>query len=265
MKNHLKLVLGLGLITSAHAAVIINPTLASGPGDVIDPAGSQSTTDSANDRNFGTAQATLEARSDLRVLQDFTGFAAGTSGNNIVSFSNSLFPDIQFQFSGNFSTAQAGANGNNELFSTSGTSHLIQRNSASATTSTLTISFGTWNGSAFTADQTVEAAGFTLVQLYSNKSGTVTFWDSAGIQISAFPYSGLSNGDASGNHRDIYFGWDSSAELSNQIRSISITFSDSGDPFNSALDDFAFTAIPEPSGAFLIGGLGLFGLLRRRR
>lgn len=244
----------------AHAATIIDPALVSGPGDVIDPTGSQGV-----DVSFGTAQSILEARTDLRVLQDFTGFTGGASGNNIVSFTSTALPDIQFQFSGSFDTTQAGNAGNDTLFATSGSSYLVQRNVGAGTTlSTLTISFGTWNGTSFAADQTVGAAGFTLSHVYTGKNGDVIFRDALGNALNTpFSYTGLNNSDSvsPANHRDFYFGWDSTAQSSAEIGSISITFSATA--FNSGIDDFAF-AIPEPSAA-LLGGIGLLALLRRRR
>ncbi len=261
MKNHLKLAAGIALITSAHAAVIVNPTLASGPGNVIDPPGGEGV-----DVSFGTAESVLEARSDLRVLQDYTGFTSG--GNNIVSNTISTLPDIQFQWSGDFRTDVSGLPTTNDIYATSAGSAMQQRNNDNGT-STLTISFGTWDGSVstFTNNHTVLAAGFTLTHIYTNKSGTVTFRDSDGFALTgaSFNYVGLSNEDVSGNHRDIYFGWDSEAELTSVIGSITITFVDSAGAFLSGFDDLAFTTvIPEPSVA-LLGGLGLLALLRRRR
>jgi hypothetical protein len=263
MKNHLKLAAGIALITSAHAAVIANPTLASGPGNVIDPAGGETV-----DVSFGTAKSTLEARSDLRVLQDYTGFTSG--GNNIVSNTISTLPDIQFQWSGDFRTDVSGSNTTNSIYATSDGSAMQQRNNdPGSNSSTLTISFGTWDGLAFTNNHTVLAAGFTLTHVYSNKSGVVTFRDTSGTALTGgvFNYIGESNTDGSspGNHRDIYFGWDSEAELTSAIGSITITFVDSAGAFLSGFDDLAFTTvIPEPSVA-LLGGLGLLALLRRRR
>jgi len=219
--------------------VIEDPAIVAGPGDIIDPPGSETV-----DQSFGTPQETLEARSDLRVLQDFTYFTASTTGDNMVRFIDSTLPDMQFQFTGAFNTNSAGAEGNNILFATSGSSHLTQRNSA-AGTSTLTITFGTWDGTAFTGNQSIGAAGFTLSHVYTGKSGIVTFRDSAGTAITGatFSYSGLSDVDSSGNHRDIYFGWDSTAQSTVPIGSITITFTDSGSPYASGLDDFAFTTV----------------------
>ena len=246
-KALLRILVGLASLAQlADAATIPDPTLSSGPGDIIDPTGSEDV-----DESFGTAQTTLEARSDLRVLQTFAGFVAG--GNNVVSFTSSALPDIQFQLSGDFSPAASGNEGAG-LNATSGTSAMLLRNSGTNLTSTLTISFGTWNGSTFTADQTVLAAGFTLAQLATAKSGTVTFRDSAGIALSgaSFPYSGSGNLDIPGNHKDMYFGWDSTAESSSRIGSITITLGDTG-LSTSGLDDFAFTVAPGDSSLALTG------------
>ena len=228
---------------------LIDPTPAAGPGDVIDPAGGETV-----DQSFGTPQATLEARSDLRVLQNFSGFIASATGDNLVRFTSTTLPDIQFQFSGAFNTTSAGAVGNNTVFASSGSFHLAQRNSA-AGTSTLTISFGKWDGNAFIGNRSVEATGFTLSQVYSNKSGVVTFCDSAGAAIpgATFPYSGESDTDSTGNHKDFYFGWDSTAQATDSIGSITITFTDSGAPYTSGLDDFAFTmGAPQSSSPYAI-------------
>jgi len=223
----------------APTPVIENPATVAGRGDVIDPSGTETV-----DQSFGTPQETLEARSDLRVLQDFTDFTASTTGDNTVRFIDGTLPDMQFQWFGSFNINQAGDGVNDTRFATSGSSHLRQRNSA-AGTSTLTITFGTWDGTEFTGNQSVGAAGFTLSQVYTDKSGIVTFRDSTGTAIpgATFSYSGLSNVDASGNHRDIYFGWDSTAQSTAPIGSISITFTDSSSPYSSGLDDFAFTTV----------------------
>ncbi len=229
--------------------VIEDPATAAGTGDVIDPVGSESV-----DQFFGTPPETLEARSDLRVLQDFTFFTASTAGDNLVRFTDTTMPDIQFQFSGDFSTTQAGAGATSALFSTSGSSYLTQRNTT-AGTSTLTLTFGTWSGTAFTGNQSVRAAGFTMSQVYATKSGVVIFRDSSGTAIpgATFSYSGLSDGDGSGNHRDISFGWDSFAQSTVSIGSITVTFTDSAAPFSIGLDDFAFTTVtPATSSRYAI-------------
>lgn len=230
-----------GLVGSAHSAVIPDPPLADGPGDCIDPIHGENA-----DLIFGTSPTTLEARSDLRVLQDFTGFSAGR--DNIVGFSDNSLPDIRFEFSGSFSPVHAGSATTDPMAGTSPGSAMLHKNSATGT-STLTISFGTWDGSAFTDNHTVKAAAFALTHLQTSKSVTVTFRDSTGKALpkATFEYSGLTDadGDSKGNHGDIYFGWDSPAQSTAEIGSITVEFTDGGIPEASGFDDLAFTSLKD--------------------
>ncbi len=259
-------VTALVFTNAASAAIVTDPAIASGAGDVIDPTGDAQDVD----QSFGTAQATLEARSNLRVLQTFTGFANyGTiATGNIVSFTDSTLPDIQLAFSGSPGTSASGV-GNAAGSQTSSGSQLNQVNSGSGTSSTLTITFGTWDGSTFSANETVEAAAFTISNVYTNKSGTAMFRDSSGTLIAGatFDYTGASNFEGTGNHKDFYFGWDATAQSSVAIGSVTVTFVDApptgGSAFFSGIDDIAFTTVPEPASLGLLG-LGALLIARRR-
>lgn len=227
----------------AGTNVVTDPTLASGPGNMIDPDGGEGI-----DKSHGTAQEKIEARADLRVLQDFTGFeAAGADGEtalNIVSFTNAAYPAIQFEFSN--STAWAGGGRTGKKYATSGESHLHIRNAPPGNNqSVLTIRFGTWAGDKFTADKTVRAAAFTLTNIYKKKTGHVTFLDAAGNEIGrALRFDSEDSLDGYGNHLDLYFGWDADAENTNAIAAIRIMFDDSETAYSSGFDDLAFTIAP---------------------
>lgn len=267
--------LAAALITSlaatyANAAVVLDLPTVSGPADVIDPAGSETVDDS-----FGTAQATLEARSNLRVLQSFTGF---TNGDNIVSFTDSDFPDIQFDFSGSIGTNAGVAYTANAVFATSGiASMLINNTTGSNVTTTLTIRFGTWDGTNFTANRTVDAAAFALTHAINSKTGSVTFRDALGAAITgaSFNYTGVTDfddanpnldGNQAGNHKDFYFGWDSDSQTTSAIGSIVITHTTTTSGTSSiGFDDLAFTIVPEPGSLALLALGGLLVGSRRRR
>ncbi|MBI1337355.1 MAG: PEP-CTERM sorting domain-containing protein [Phycisphaera sp.] len=259
------LVASAGLIVSAHAATISDPTLYT----VIDPAGVQDVT-SAPDESWGTSQATLEARSDLKVMQDFAGFTGG-SGGNIVAFTDPTLPDIRFAMTTD--DPDAGGAITSDNFNSSAGSALLFDNDGSVTP-VLTISFGTWNGSTFTADQTVDAAGFVLTQVLNSsiRHFDVTFKDSGGNTITQFLNLA---GDATattgtgadtstdGSWPEIYVGWDATAQNTNKIAQIVIAVSD-GSASSSGFDDLAFTTIPEPASLALMGFGGLLLLPRRK-
>lgn len=278
-RHHLlaPLALAIALAGSANAAVITNPTL----GSVIDPTGGEDVS-SAVDESHGTPQATLEARSDLRVLNSFAGFAGGATNGvqstvtNYVSFTDSTLPDIRFSIVTDDANTGAASTTSN-LISSTGSSAIHFDNDFNVEP-ILTISFGTWNGSSFAADRTVDAAGFLLTQVIDDarRRFDVTFKDSGGLTIASFANLGgnttstLDDSIPAGSGTtwpDFYIGWDATAESTNQIAEIVIALKDgasSGNTASSGFAELAFTTIPEPSSA-LLGGLGMLLLLHRRR
>ena len=240
-------VLLASVVTPASAALIADPVVAVGPGNVIDPIEGEGI-----DMWYGTLEGTFEQRTDLRVLQTFGGFAGGS---NTVAFTDAKFPDIEFALSGSPSALAGGELRNPPdapKYFTSGDSSYHMRADDYGASFALTITFGTWDGSAFIGNRTVDSAALTLVDTYFKRTGTVTFrdMDDNPIAGAAFDYVGYDDWDAVGNHRDVFFGWDATVESSAPIGSIMITSIEADVPYTTALDDVAFTIVPEP-GTFL--------------
>ena len=255
----------VGLVgTAAQAAVITDPTL-TGPGaDTFDPAGFEEVdfTPAPSD-----TMATLEARSDIRSIQDFTGFA---TGNNTFAFTDPSTPDIQFRISGT-----SGDNAGRQLTqanaqTSAGAAYTID---AVATTpaAVVTIDFGSFDSGTGTFDSNtnaVAATGFTLNQIGSANSFNIQFQTDAGVTLQTVTFSGQagSNPDPNGNATasDYFVGFESSTFNIGQI-----VISRTGSTFNSGLDDFGFTlvqevVVPEPA-SFALLGLGALCLMPRRR
>ncbi len=241
-------------LSSLQAAVITDPTLVT-TGNKIAPY----STGVTHVASGATAEATLEGRSDLSVLEGFGSFAATS---NIVSFTNAALPDISI--AGNTGSP---ISGNNTYASSNGSSLRIQPTVAG--TKTLTIDFGIYDGSTFDGSSTgVTAAGFTLntpaATLDVTTSITATFFDVNNQALSTQSISGPSVGTA--NYR-IYFGYQSSG---NAISSIKIDILSTAGVLYG-FDDLAFTpaisTIPEPATAALLLGIGALGAVvtRRRR
>lgn len=249
-----------GSLVSAHAIVLTDPTLYS----VIDPSGGRDITINATG---STAKSTLESLAGFGVVQDFTGF---TAGSNTVAFTDPLRSDLRISFSGN-----TGTNTGNELanasFATSGSSAVRVDNSniAGAMTVTGTLDFGSWNGSAFDSTlNSVSAVGFTLSAPSANlarlNSITANFLDAGGNVLSTQSISGVSSGN-----QGFYFGYSTggAATISSVEFVVSINANSGGQSaLILGLDDIGFTsAIPEPSTAAALLGLGALGLAALRR
>ena len=244
--------------TAASAAVIVDPTL-TGPGpDTFDPPGFEEVdiTPSPSD-----SMATLEARSDIRSIQDFAGFA---TGDNTFSFTDATVPDIQFRISGT-----SGDNAGRQLTqanaqSSAGAAYTIDA-TANTPAAVVTIDFGSFDGGTFNSNtNAVAAAGFTLNQIGQANAFNIQFQTDAGVTLETVTFSGLAGNNPDPNNNataaDYFIGFESSTFNIGQI-----VISRTGSTFNSGLDDFGFTVvIPEPA-SFALLGLGTLCLMPRRR
>lgn len=249
-----------GALIPAHAIVLTDPAL----GSTIDLAGGRDITMSATG---STAKSTLEGLAGFGVVQTFTGFAPGA---NVIAFTDPLRADLRISFSGNTS-ANTGNELTNTSFITSGTSGVRVDNSniAGAMTVTGLIDFGSWNGSAFDSSvNAVSAVGFTLAAPSSNlvrlNSITTSFLDVDGNVLSTQTISGVNSGN-----QGFYF---AHATGGTSISSVQFVVSINDNSVGTTalilgLDDIGFTAIPEPSAAAALFGLGVLTLAacRRRR
>ena len=249
-----------GAAATAHAAVITDPTL-SGPGaDTFDPAGFEEV-------DFAPApsdsMATLEARSDIRSIQDFGGFELG---DNTVSFTDPLTPDIQFNISGTSGGNAGRALDQSNAQSSAGAAYAIDATSTTPE-AVVTIDFGSFDSGTNTFDSNtnaVAAAGFTLNQIGGNLTFNIEFQTDAGVVLETVNFTGLNgfNPDPDNNDSgaDYFIGFDngSTANIGQ------IVISRTGSTFNSGLDDFGFTVVPEPASLALVSLGGLCLLTRRR-
>jgi len=248
----------LGLIfsaTTASGATITDPTLASGSG-AINP--NNLSLDAGDQPGDSTPMATLEARSDFRVLQDYAGFTStgGANNPNIVNFVDSAIPDIRFDYTGG-----PNSEGEERTDTTTSSGNSSMRLQGEAV---LLITFGTYDSgsSTFTADRTSDAASFMFNGWRFAGGGeitlTVDYLDSQGDTIKS--QSVTQTATADGPPRNTYFAWEAPSIAA-------VSFTRTGD-FKSnihAFDDFGFTIIPEPGSLALMGLGGLLMLGRGRR
>lgn len=249
-------VLAIFSLTSLHAAVVTDPALVTS-GNKISPYGAITHTAS----NV-TAESTLEARSDLSVLQDFSSFSGAS---NIVSFTNASLPDISI--TGSLGSPVT----NNSFLSSTGSAMRIQTAATGSTyTHTVGIDFGTYNASVFDGSVTgVEAAAFTLnstpAYVDVTASITATFYDVNNQVLSTQTFTPT----GSTSNSRIYFGYQSVSSSAISSIQIDITSTASGAALIYGLDDLAFTpaisTIPEPSSAALLLGAGALGTVAAMR
>jgi len=244
----------LGLIFSASTAfgaVITDPTLASGSG-AINPNGLS--LDAGDQPADSTSMATLEGRSDFRVLQDYAGFT--NTSENIVSFTDPDTPDIRFSY-----ITGSGQDGREEtgVPTSSGTSAMRLQVEGE-----VLIEFGTYDSgsSTFTADRTSDAVSFMFNQWRFRGGGTITltadYLDSQGDTIKS--QSVIQTSPKDGPPRNTYFAWEAPS-----IAAVSFTRSGDIKSNINTFDDFGFTIVPEPGSLALMGLGGLLMLGRGRR
>lgn len=158
---------------------------------------------------------------------------------------------------------------------------------AASTAFTLTISLGTLDADGsnfiFNANRGASALGFALSGTFANLVGTtatVSFYSSNNTLLSSQALNGTVEGDpgqtsVSGvQNRWAFTGWrNTSGIVANDIAYATIGFTTGTSSAIIALDDFgysttAISAVPEPSSAAALAGLGAIGLAlggRRRR
>ena len=256
MLRHVTAFTLVGLVgTAAQAAVVVDPTL-TGPGaDTFDPAGFEEVDFTPSTDTM----ADLEARADIRSIQDFAGFA---TGNNTFSFTDATVPDIQFRLSGSAGDNAGQALNQSNAKTSGGFSYTID-STANTPASIFTIDFGSFEGGTFNSNtNAVAAAGFTLAQVASpDIAYNIQFQTDAGVTLETVNFVGsIEPGQASGGS-EFFVGLDNGAAATIG----QIVISRTGSTFNNGLDDFGFTVvIPEPA-SFALLGLGALCLMPRRR
>lgn len=241
---------------SAGAAVIVDPATFSGPG-AIDPAGVEELDANAVG---ATAPELLEAQPDFLVVQDFAGFAGGVGNSDFIAFTDGSLPDVRFTVAVNSSNAGF-ATSTAALQTSAGTSVYLGNG-----TLRYEIDFGAYDDSGTFDDgvNAVAAAGFTLIRQADPSAArtfTAEFRSDAGDILSTQTYTDVIGGE-SGD--DVFFGYQALAGES--IGRITLRLPSDGNTLggNTALDDFGFTAVPEPGSVALLAG-GLLAVAARRR
>ena len=271
----LPLVSLLALTTSLSAAVVDGDARLVAGADQIDPAGGRNDLNLTATSAGGGAVATkaaLSAFAGYASVQSFTGLdaSAGTTptatGANIFTFTDR--PDMRVSFLGEPGRNAGSGTGGAASYTSGpatplgGESIFFGTNGANQ----MTIEFGEWDGSSFTAAASVAAAGFTFSR--NTAAAVDTFW------VARF-FNGetlLSRQEVSAGRSvavAALFGY--VAEPGQSITRIEIGGPSLGinyDNKNHFVDDIGFAAaIPEPAAFAVFAGLGSLGLAvtRRRR
>lgn len=236
---------------SANAAVMTNPTLATGS-DAIDPTGG---VEASGTVTGAATKAALTSTTGFGVIQTFTAFNTPASGINVNYVDFTAGPDIRI--TSQSYNGSGGANSTN--FASSGSSSFFIGSGGFATAGNplaVVIEFGSFTSpSTFVPDQAASAVGFMLNQNAgaTARTWTATFFDSSDGVLSTQTSSANANSS-------LLFGL---TQSSNNIRRIELVIGGGGDA-GTFIDDLGFAVIPEPSVALLsFVSLGL--LLRRRR
>ncbi|MGE9292539.1 MAG: hypothetical protein ACQKBW_02910, partial [Puniceicoccales bacterium] len=204
----------------ASATVITGITPVNGPGDVIAPDRTPNLIGTGS-----TSQATLEARSDLLVLQTFTGVVTKTTST--FSFENATTPDVQISLlnpASDFWGSTATNTVSDINASSFGSAFSIQtpKTVAEDITYGLQIDFGSYDSGSdqFTTDTGVYASAFTLngdkSRMDMISSIVVEFNSTSGQVLSTQTILGSSISSATGSAA-MYFGYETTDELIGSI------------------------------------------------
>jgi hypothetical protein len=250
-------------------------TTAFDPPSPAAPGNTSQDVDGAGSTVTGLAAATqsaLEARTDLRVLQTWTGLdnaaSSTTAPVNTIAFSDPSMPDVRMTVGGGFQTT-GGGNGpsTNYILSSSAGSGYRFANSGN-TAMTVTLDFGDFDGTNFnSAANAVDAVGFVIANVNSGLTLTVDFFDDAGTLLGQQTATGNSTDTANSNDAtaanlgaDFFFGLDADSNIGRIVITRTAT---SNGTVGSGLDDFGFTTVPEP-GTIGLAGVAALSLLARR-
>lgn len=249
MKKHLLIsFLTVGAFSPAQATVI-TPTV----GSVVDPAGVE-TVDSI--ASSSATLAAFNAQGGLSVIQDWTG---ASGGSDIINLSG-----VDIRITTSFSSLYTDGRDTSATFQTSASAQNFAW--AGSNGQTITIEFGTWNGSSFTADQAVQSAGLTFLNFggaYDTASDqTIVYRDASLSTLSTQVFAGVSGDTTTTGGSDFFSGYISGSQ---NIASIQIAITRSSGDSDIAIDDLAFV-VPEPSTYAIFTGLLALGavMLRRR-
>lgn len=240
-------------VALVHAATIKDMTLV-WTGDRFDPSGFE-TVDAEPTALPGefTPQETLEARTDLGVLQDVRQSAGIFAPvDNIVYFTDPEMPAVFFNFTQN---ARAGSAGNQTDTSTYKSSageafRVIGNNNASAPT-ILVMEFGTYADGTFTANKQVQAAGFVMTSIRTGHTVVVEFKTARnGTVLATQTFVGYE--ESAGNYSDAYFGYASDSYNIGAVVMSRYSSPTSLSQTDSAIDDIGWTKVPLPPPATVL-------------
>ena len=254
-----------GTASLAHAAVI-TPQIGGSIDPVADP-GPSTKSDVDSQATGSVTLATFISTTSNRVIQaNYTGIG-GSTGNTINHDAGGNVDGVDVRIAHTIGTFSATADNTQNFDSSEGGGNGYKWSGTNG--QQLTISFGTASGPSnqiFTNDRSVTAAGLMLLNFgsaYTNVA--INYFDSADNNLSSQSFAGT--GDSQGGTfggADFFTGH---VSTSANIAYLTIDITRNTGSSNIALDAVTFAgaapAVPEPSGAALLG-LGFVGLLLRR-